>query len=205
MRFRFGRSCVTNAGSRMGGGATGSAMSSHRTPSILSEALFLTRSGLRYAIRPVCRSDEAGLRDMFLRCSADDLRLRCFGMSKTFPVTFASRLARLTDPAEFALVAVTGQGEIVGVVHAVGLSEAEGDADYDIMVRSDLKGQGIGTRMMRSMLAEAARAGFSAVGGDVMMSNRAMLLLADDLGFRRVGMDAGVVRISTRGLERLEA
>ncbi len=63
------------------------------------------------------------------------------------------------------------------------------------MVRTDLKGQGIGARLMREMLREAVRSGFTAVHGDVMMANRAMLLLAGDLGFRRVGMEGGVVRI----------
>ncbi len=69
------------------------------------------------------RSDEAGLRDMFLRCSTDDLRLRCFGISKTFPEVFAARLARLTGGAEFAILAVAPSGEVGGVVHAVGLAD----------------------------------------------------------------------------------
>jgi hypothetical protein len=46
------------------------------------------------------------------------------------------------------------------------------------------------------MLSEAVRSGFTAVQGDVMIGNRAMLLLAGDLGFRRVGMEGGVVRIA---------
>lgn len=163
---------------------------------LLSGSGFLTRSGLRYGMRPVRRSDESGLRDMFLRCSADDLRLRCFGVSKTFPAAFAGRLARLGDSREFAILAVMDGGEICGVVHTVGLPGAGSEADYDIMVRSDLKGQGIGMRLMRAMLSQAGQAGFSAVHGDVMMNNRAMLLLAGDLGFRRVATEAGIVRIT---------
>lgn len=167
------------------------------TPAVLSlDRTFLARSGETYRIRPVRRSDEAALYDMFRRCSADDLRLRCFGISKSFPEVFAARLARLDGAAEFAIAAVTPSGEIGGVVHAVGLLGAAGDADYDIMVRTDLKGQGIGARLMREMLREAAHSGFTAVHGDVMMANRAMLLLAGDLGFRRIGMECGVVRIA---------
>ena len=167
------------------------------TAPILSlDRAFLARSGETYRIRPVRRFDEGTLRDMFLRCSTDDLRLRCFGISKTFPEVFAARLARLAGGTEFAIAAVAPSGEIGGVVHAVGLPGTAGDADYDIMVRTDLKGQGIGARLMREMLREAVRAGFTAVHGDVMMSNRAMLLLAGDLGFRRVAMEGGVVRIA---------
>lgn len=159
---------------------------------------FLARSGEIYRIRSVRRSDEARLRDMILRCSAEDLRLRCFGLSKTFADAFAARLAGIEGDGEFALLAVAPSGEIAGVVHAVGLPGEAGAADYDILVRTDLKGLGIGTRLMREMLSEAARCGFTAIQGDVMIANRAMLLLASDLGFRRVGLEGGVVRIAAR-------
>ena len=155
----------------------------------------LSRTGRGFRIRPVRRSDEAGLRGMFLCCSADDLRLRCFGLSKSFPEVFAARLARLTRSDEFAIAAVTEAGEIAGVVHAVALPGTDGDADYDIMVRTDLKGQGLGSLLMREMLKQAVRSGFRAVHGDVLMGNRAMLLLAGDLGFRRIAMEDGVVRL----------
>ncbi len=167
-------------------------------PILSLERTFLARSGERYRVRPVRRSDEAALRDMFRRCSAADLRLRCFGVWKSFPEVFAARLARLAGSGEFAIVAVAPTGEIGGVVHAVGLPGSAGDADYDIMVRTDLKGQGIGSRLMRDMLREVVRSGFTAVHGDVMMGNRAMLLLAGDLGFRHVGIEGGVVRIEAR-------
>ncbi|WP_237481275.1 GNAT family N-acetyltransferase [Lichenibacterium dinghuense] len=165
------------------------------TPVLSVDRTFIARSGEAYRLRPVRRSDEAALRDMFLRCSADDLRLRCFGISKSFPDVFAARLARLSGGGEFAILAVAPSGEIGGVVHAVGLPDSGGDADYDIMVRTDLKGQGIGARLMREMLSEAVRSGFTAVHGDVLVANRAMLLLAGDLGFRRVGFEGDVVRI----------
>ena len=167
-------------------------------PVLSVDRTFRARSGELYRIRPVRRADEAALRDMIRRCSAEDRRLRCFGISKTFPEVFAARLARLAGGAEFAIVAVAPAGEVAGVVHAVGLPGTAGDADYDIMVRTDLKGQGIGARLMRDMLREATRSGFTAVHGDVLMANHAMLLLAGDLGFRRVGMEGGVVRIAAR-------
>lgn len=176
-------------------------------PVLAPDRTVLSGSGLRYRLRAVRRSDEAGLRDMFRRCSDEDLRLRCFGASKAFPEVFAARLARLAGPEDFAIAAVLEDGDIGGVVHAVGVPG--GEADYDITVRSDLKGQGIGTRLMREMLAEAGRSGFRAVHGDVLLSNRAMLILAGDLGFRRIAVDSGVVRIratpAAQGPERAAA
>lgn len=168
------------------------------------DRMVLSRTGRRFRIRAVRRSDEAALRAMFLGCSADDLRLRCFGTSKSFPEVFAARLARLTHPDEFAIAAVAETGEIAGVVHAVALPGTEGEADYDIMVRTDLKGQGLGSLLMREMLKQAVRSGFRAVHGDVLLSNRAMLLLAGDLGFRRVAMADGVVRLKAVPVEETE-
>lgn len=165
-------------------------------PFLSPDRSVLTRSGDLVRIRPVRPSDEAALRDMFLRCSPEDLRLRCFGASKTFPDVFAARLARVTGGDDFAVAAVMASGEIGGVVHAARLPGTDAEADYDIMVRTDLKGRGIGFRLMREMLREAVRSGFRSVHGDVMLGNRAMLLLAGDLGFRRVAMEGGVVRIS---------
>lgn len=166
------------------------------TLTLALDPVFLDRRGAPIRLRPVRASDGAPLREMFERCSPDDLRLRCLGVCKGFPADFAARLAALGgEAAEFAIAALLPSGEIGGVVHVAGARDGTGDADYDIMVRSDLKGRGIGARLMRDMLREAARRGFRAIGGDVSLGNRAMLLLAGDLGFRRVGFEGGVVRI----------
>lgn len=171
-------------------------MTSQPAPFVLTpDRPFLSRTGRRFVLRRVRRSDEARLRDMMRRCSVEDLRLRCFGVCKSFPEAFAARLAGLAGEREFAVAAVTEEGEIAGIVHAVARPGAGGEADYDILVRTDLKGQGLGSRLMREMLAEAARRGFSAVHGEVMVGNRAMLSLAGDLGFRRMAMEDGVVRL----------
>lgn len=76
-------------------------------------------SDLACAIRPARPGDEALVRVMLERCSGEDLRQRCHGSDKGFPVSFARRVARCEDPGEIALIALTEDGEVVGIVHAI--------------------------------------------------------------------------------------
>ena len=52
------------------------------------------------------------------------------------------------------------------------------------MVRSDLKGQGLGYLLMTEILDYARSRGIKRVHGDVLRENRTMLAMADDLGFK---------------------
>ena len=99
-----------------------------------------------YLIRSVSGSDELALFDMFARSSPEDLRLRCLGMIKDFPRLAAARLARCDRDREIALVAVDGEGaapgEIVGVAHLIEEPAEPSCAEFDILVRTDVKGHG---------------------------------------------------------------
>ena len=84
-------------------------------------AIGAPEAGLPAAVRGAARV-AAGLRvlrawagDQLIDLTAEDVRLRCFGMSKTFADSFAARLARPLGHDEFAIAAVLGTGEIGGV------------------------------------------------------------------------------------------
>jgi len=112
-----------------------------------------------YLIRSVSGSDELALFDMFARSSPEDLRLRCLGMIKDFPRLAAARLAHCDRGREIALVAVDGEGaapgEIVGVAHLIEEPTEPGCAEFDILVRTDVKGHGVGFQLMKDVLARA--------------------------------------------------
>lgn len=152
----------------------------------------------RLVVRDVRPSDEAAIARMLARCSADDLRMRCFGHCRDFAATFAFHLAHAMDSGETALVVVTPTGEVVGVVHTARLPGATGHADTDMIVRSDLKHRGIGSRLMQAMLQRAAATGLRTVAADVLVGNGDMLRLARGFGFRCVAQDRGVMRMETR-------
>ncbi|MBV9703219.1 MAG: N-acetyltransferase [Methylobacteriaceae bacterium] len=156
----------------------------------------------RYLIRPLLSADESGLVDMFSRSSPEDIRLRCLGTIKDFPHLAAKRLAGCDSTHEVALVAIdaeaSGPGEIVGVVHLVDEPTEPGTAEFDIMVRTDMKGHGVGFQLMKDVLAQARRRGLKKIVGYVFYENRTMLLMASELGFGLEHVETGIVRVTAQ-------
>lgn len=82
-----------------------------------------------------------------------------------------------------ALVALDpGGAEILGVVRLISDPDNEA-AEFAVMVRSDLKGIGLGYSLMLRMLDYARQRGIGRVFGDVLAENRTMLQMAEELGF----------------------
>jgi acetyltransferase len=69
-------------------------------------------------------------------------------------------------------------------------------AELAIVVRSDLKGYGIGLVLMQLLIEYARGRGIGTLVGDVLSENTAMLALARHLGFTAGRPDAGVVRVT---------
>jgi acetyltransferase len=55
--------------------------------------------------------------------------------------------------------------------------------EYAIIVRSDLKGSGIGWALMRQLIAYAEKEGLRQLVGDVLANNQRMLDMCSALGF----------------------
>ena len=99
-----------------------------------------------------------------------------------------SELARLTQidyEREMALVAVAagpgGAEETLGVARAI--CDPDNDAaEFGVIVRSDIKGGGLGERLMRRLIAYLQRRGTRRLVGTVLRENERMLQLARDLG-----------------------
>ena len=145
--------------------------------------------GERLLVRPVRRDDEAKLAEMFVQASPEDIRFRCFGAVKDFPHVLASRLTGIDPRNEQTLVAVAEEGDggaIMGVVHIICERLHPDTAEYDIMVRSDYKGHGLGYRLMQEILAEARRRKLKAVEGYIMRENKTMVIMAREHGFKPV-------------------
>ena len=98
--------------------------------------------------------------------------------------------------AAFVATAAGGNGEMLGVARLA--ADPDNDrAEYAIMVRSDMKGQGIGYQLMRTLLDYARRVGIKTVFGEVLRENTTMLKMVKELGFTIAGdEDPGVVKAS---------
>jgi len=88
---------------------------------------------------------------------------------------------------------------LCGVVRLAADPDRE-RAEYAILVRSDLKGQGLGTVLMQTLIAYARAQGIGELFGTVLQENRAMLEVVERLGFKssRQVDDATMVEVRLR-------
>ncbi|SEM46691.1 acetyltransferase [Pseudoxanthomonas sp. GM95] len=134
-------------------------------------------------VRPVRPEDDALFRAFFARVTDEDLRLRFFQSVKHFSHEFIARLTQLDYARSIALVAIEpNSGEMLGAVRL--LADADYDrGEYGILIRSDLKGAGLGWQLMRIMIEYAHWQGLRMVEGQVLRENRTMLAMCQQLGF----------------------
>jgi acetyltransferase len=139
-------------------------------------------NGQRVLARPVRPEDEPIFRRFFPRVNEEDLRLRFFAAVSDFSHSFIARLTQIDYTRTMAFVAIDEAGELAGVVRL------HSDADYTsgeyaILLRSDLKGRGLGWKMMELIIEYARREGLQEIEGEVLADNSAMLEMCAKLGF----------------------
>jgi acetyltransferase len=140
-------------------------------------------SGREAFVRPVRPDDEALVRAFFTKVTPEDVRLRFFAPVREFSHEFIARLTQIDYARAIALLAVEpGSGEMLGAVrlHA----DANFDTgEYAILVRSDLKGHGLGWSLMQIMIEYARWLGLKTIEGQVLRENTTMLQMCRALGF----------------------
>ncbi|NCT72416.1 MAG: bifunctional acetate--CoA ligase family protein/GNAT family N-acetyltransferase [Xanthomonadaceae bacterium] len=135
-------------------------------------------------VRPVRPEDDAMFRAFFTHITDEDLRLRFFQSVRHFSHEFIARLTQLDYARSIALVAVhPGTHEMLGAVRLHADANYE-TGEYGILVRSDLKGHGIGWKLMQIMIEYARWLGLKTIEGQVLRENRTMLAMCESLGFR---------------------
>jgi acetyltransferase len=161
-----------------------------------SSYLVTTVTGERYRIRPFAPGDAAALLDMLRQCTPDDMRSRCLGAMKNAARQLADRIAH-GQRTDIALVATPAEadGPVLGLAHIVTDRAQAGRGEFDVMVRSDLKGHGLGYRLMEGLLVEARARGIMHLSGDILAGNVTMLRMASELGFKRTGADGDTVHM----------
>jgi acetyltransferase len=137
----------------------------------------------RIVVRPIRPEDEPLIHDFVRHVSIEDLRLRFFAAIKEFSHEFVARLTQLDYARAMAFIALDeASGEMLGVVriHSDSIYES---GEYAILLRSDLKGRGLGWALMQLMIEYARAEGLNRVEGDVLQENTVMLAMCRSLGF----------------------
>ena len=125
------------------------------------------------------------------------------------PATMLSRFTLIDYDREMALVAVVKQratntdGDIVETDRIVGVSRYvitpdQQSCEFSLVVAEDMKGRGLGSRLMESIMEAARERGLAEIVGLVLRSNAPMLKLMRGMGFevKRFDEDPDFVKVT---------
>ena len=134
------------------------------------------------SVRPLRPEDEPIIHEFLRHVTPHDLRLRFFAPMKEFTHEFIARLTQLDYARAMAFIAFDDKNEMVGVVrlHSDSIYER---GEYAILLRSDLKGRGLGWALMQLIIDYARSEGLKTISGDVLKENTVMLDMCRQLGF----------------------
>jgi acetyltransferase len=141
------------------------------------------RDGTKILVRPVRPEDEPLYGPFFTAVTPEDLRLRFFAPVKEFGHTFIARFTQIDYARAMAFIATEeASGKMLGVVRV------HADANYErgefaVLVRSDLKGRGLGYLLMQMIIEYGRSEGVTTIEGQVLSENATMLAMCRELGF----------------------
>jgi RimJ/RimL family protein N-acetyltransferase len=165
-----------------------------------------SRAGTDGRARRVWNSDAALYPDFLSDLAAADLRLRFFASMREVSHALLDKLIHYDPARAMAFIAVDEQSrKMLGVVRLHDDSSGE-SAEFAILVRSRLKGHGVGWLLMMRMIEFSKHKGLKTVRGQVLSENTTMLAMCAELGFHIASdpRDPGIKTVTLPvGLARL--
>ena len=164
------------------------------------------RDGEKVFIRPLKPEDARLYPDFLADVTAEDLRLRFFVPMREVRQGLIEKLIHYDPQHAMAFVAIAEEsGKLLGVVRLHDDPSGDG-REFAILVRSKLKGHGLGWLLMKHMIVYARKKGLKTVHGQVLAENATMLMMCSELGFH-VADDPGErgIKVVTLPLNELPA
>ncbi len=142
--------------------------------------------GRNLFLRPIRPEDEALHMAFLQQLDPEDVRMRVFYSKRTMERSELARLVQIDYAREMAFVAIgngpDGQAQTLGVVRA--MTDPDNlEAEFGVIVRSELKGSGLGLLLMQKLIAYQRAQGTQRLVATVLDYNERMLKLAKELGF----------------------
>jgi acetyltransferase len=159
------------------------------------ERQLVLKDGWKVDVRPMRPEDEPAIVKLLQQVSPEDIRLRFFHSMKEFSHQFVGRLTQLDYARSMAFVAIDpATKDVVGAVRLHSDSCYE-KAEYAILLRSDLKGRGLGWALMQLLIDYGRAEGWKSLFGEVLHENTPMLAMCRDIGFK-IGADPDEPRVA---------
>jgi acetyltransferase len=151
-----------------------------------------------FLLRPIRPQDAPEHRRFLSLISPEDLRMRFFDSVRELPQAELAHFTHVDYDREMAFVAVghaaSGAEEILGVARAC-FDPGKRTAEFAVLVRSDLKRQGLGKALMQKLIRYCRDHGMRELWGSILSENIAMKHLARSLGFTVRSTDGGVEEV----------
>ncbi|EMG9310873.1 bifunctional acetate--CoA ligase family protein/GNAT family N-acetyltransferase [Proteus mirabilis] len=167
-------------------------------PNELEETFFL-RDNKPCFIRPILPEDEPLLKTFINQVTKEDLYYRYFSEISEFTHDDLANMTQIDYDREMAFVAIRhphDDPEIIGVARAMADPDNQ-QAEFAILVRSDLKGNTLGHQLMMKLINYTKAHGIKRLTAITMPENRNMISLAKKLGFSvEVQFDEGIVNLN---------
>jgi acetyltransferase len=155
--------------------------------------------GAQVLLRPIRPDDRARHEAFLARNTPTDMHARFFRMVRELPASEIARFTQIDYEREMAFIAVGRDAD--GTEETLGVARAHADpdnveAEFAIIVRSDIKGHGLGGALLTKLIDYCRGRGTQRLVGEVFADNERMLRLSRDCGFRIVGRHDAVVNLS---------
>ncbi|TPK62552.1 bifunctional acetate--CoA ligase family protein/GNAT family N-acetyltransferase [Mesorhizobium sp. B2-5-1] len=151
-----------------------------------------------YNIRPIKPADISLYPEFLARISPDDLRLRFLSPRKSFSDQMLKRLTQLDYGRNMAFVALnTSSGALAGISR-ISCDPDHTVAEYALLVRTDLQGNGLGWELLSQIVDYARADGIGRIEGIMLAENTRMLAMCREFGFsiRRHPSEPGLVEVT---------
>ena len=139
--------------------------------------------GTRVFIRALKPGDAALYPEFFTQVTEEDSRLRFFSPIRELSAATIQKFVDIDYERVMAFIALDEEtGKMLGVSR-LHCDRFHKHGEYAVLVRSDLKGRGLGWLLMQCVIEWARGTGLERIHGQVLAYNTTMLRMCGELGF----------------------
>lgn len=142
--------------------------------------------GREVGVRPIRPSDGPLLLSLFWRMSPASRYRRFFCPMLTVSGNLVEYLTTIDHQDHEALVALDGEGAMVGEARYIRSHDDPREAELAITIVDDWQSDGLGTALVARLIERARAEGIEWLTGDVLWENKRMIALLHDFGVRRL-------------------